>query len=460
MGLQSVRIIKSQDKKYVIEEGYYKTEQEAVDRKDLFIKKGIELFVEKRRVNELPKGKVISQSKSITLMDGVIMLKKTLLYLLGALMFILWAGQPGQCQSPPEIPMKKRTCGDLWPVVKDKKCGYIDKTGRLIIPFKFDGADNFSEGLAAVRIKEKTGYIDATGKFVISPPSLSGFPFSDGMALVVIREFEKDHLHMHKLGYINRSGKLVIQRKEAWDSKSLHIFYKELFFSEGLVSVEQNGKVGFIDKAGRQVIPPRYENAEPFSEGLAAVMIKGQYGYIDRSGKMVIPPQFEDAGPFSEGLAIISFNGDQWSYIDKSGKLVINGEEFVVARAFSEGLAAVMGKNEKYGFIDKTGKFVIQPQFHRVGDFSEGLAAVRPVDATGPATWHISIKRVEIVIKSMSTLRDSPMKAEFDLHYYRFCGGVARVSLGNEEDSDLEGYINKEGKFIWSEVTRSKEELR
>ena len=54
-------------------------------------------------------------------------------------------------------------------------------------------------------------------------------------------------------------------------------------------------------------------------------------------------------------------------------------EEFVLARAFSEGLAAVMGKNDKYGFIDKTGKFVIQPQFYRVGDFSEGLAAVEPV---------------------------------------------------------------------------------
>jgi hypothetical protein len=61
MGLE--RIIKSRDKKYVIEEGYYKTEQEARERKDLFIKKGIMLFVEKRRVNELPKGTVISQSK-------------------------------------------------------------------------------------------------------------------------------------------------------------------------------------------------------------------------------------------------------------------------------------------------------------------------------------------------------------------------------------------------------------
>jgi len=392
------------------------------------------------------------------------MLKKTLLYLLGTLVFILWAGQSGQSQSKPEIPLKQRTCGDLWPVYKDKKWGYIDKTGRIIIPFKFDSADEFSEGLAAVSIKEKSGYIDETGKFVISPPSLSGFPFSDGMALVVIREFEKDHLHMHKLGYINRSGKVVIQRQEALDSKSLHISYKELFFSEGLVSVEQNDKVGFIDKAGRQVIPPRYDNAQPFSEGLASVMIKSQYGYIDRSGKMVIPPQFEDAGSFSEGLALISFNGNQWNYIDKSGKIVINGEAFVMARGFSEGLAAAMGENEKYGFIDKTGKFVIQPQFHRVGDFSEGLAAVMPVltdwpgdlEADWPGPLAYINQKGEIVIKSMSTFRDSPMKAEFDLHYYRFCGGVSRVSLGNEEESDLQGYINKEGKFIWSEVTPSK----
>ncbi len=68
-------------------------------------------------------------------------------------------------------------------------------------------------------------------------------------------------------------------------------------------------------------------------------------------------------------------------------------------------------------------------------------------------------QRGQIVIKSMSTVRDRPMKVEFDLSYYHFCGGVARVSLG-KEDSDAEGYINKEGKFIWPEVTPSKKELR
>src|SRR5208337_2787623 len=251
---------------------------------------------------------------------------------------LLASGQQVQAKSAADNSTNGKTCPELWPVNQGEKWGYIDKTGRLIIPFKFDWADDFSEGLAAVKIIEKAGYIDKTGKFVIPPRFFFGGPFSSGMALVVFRRFEKDKFLMNKLGYIDRSGKLVIQSKEALDSRSLHVLYKDLFFSEGLACMDQNNKFGFIDKAGKQVIPPQYEDVRPYSEGLAAVVIKDKYGYIDKSGKMVIPPQFEDAGPFSEGLAAISFNGKQSGYIDKSGRLVINGEEFGDERKFSEGL--------------------------------------------------------------------------------------------------------------------------
>ena len=61
-----------------------------------------------------------------------------------------------------------------------------------------------------------------------------------------------------------------------------------------------------------------------------------------------------------------------------------------------------------------------------------------------------------MVIKSMSTFPNSPDKIEFDLHNYRFCGGVARVSQGKKEDEDATGYINKEGKFIWPKGTAAK----
>ncbi|MBQ1276858.1 MAG: WG repeat-containing protein, partial [Flavobacteriales bacterium] len=52
-------------------------------------------------------------------------------------------------------------------VYKDGKWGYIDKTGREIIRFIYDSANNFSEGLAHVKKDDKWGYIDKTGKVVI-----------------------------------------------------------------------------------------------------------------------------------------------------------------------------------------------------------------------------------------------------------------------------------------------------
>jgi hypothetical protein len=372
--------------------------------------------------------------------------KKGLLCLLVALLFFL-AGQV-QARIHSGSSVNETNCPELWPVQQGKKWGYIDKTGRVVIPFKFDSADQFSEGLALVGIKEKTGYIDKTGNVVIPPRFLSGYPFSSGMALVVTGEFKKDRYNMHKLGYIDRSGKLVIKRK-ALDTKSLFVIYKDLYFAEGLVTIEQSDKVGFMDRTGKIIIPPTYDDAQSFSEGLAAVKLNDKYGYIDKSGKMAIPFQFKDAGSFHEGLACVTFNGEQRSYIETSGKPVINEEELDIGRPFSQGLAAVRDKKNKYGFIDRTGKLVIQPQFDRVGDFSEGLAAVMPViDAHWPGNLAYINPKGEIVIQSMSTNLSSPDKVDWDLHNYRFCGGVAMVSAGNEADEDAQVYINQEGKII------------
>jgi len=102
-------------------------------------------------------------------------------------------------------------------------------------------------------------------------------------------------------------------------------------FSEGLalVSIEDEGigKYGYIDKTGKIIINPQFDDAESFSEGLAAVRIgdyrTGKYGYIDRTGKIVINPQFDYASYFLGGHAHVKI-GDKWNDIDKAGKIVIN----------------------------------------------------------------------------------------------------------------------------------------
>jgi len=55
-----------------------------------------------------------------------------------------------------------------------------------------------------------------------------------------------------------------------------------------LAGVEKNGKWGFIDKTGKEVIPCTYDYAESFSDGLAKVTINGKANFIDKTGKVVI----------------------------------------------------------------------------------------------------------------------------------------------------------------------------
>jgi hypothetical protein len=52
---KKIRIIQSQDKYLFVEEGYYKTNQEALKRQKYFAKERITLFIEKRKVDEIPK---------------------------------------------------------------------------------------------------------------------------------------------------------------------------------------------------------------------------------------------------------------------------------------------------------------------------------------------------------------------------------------------------------------------
>src|SRR5438445_13333722 len=48
----------------------------------------------------------------------------------------------------------------LFNVRKEGKFGYIDKTGKVVIPLTYDEAYDFREGLARVEINGKTGFVD------------------------------------------------------------------------------------------------------------------------------------------------------------------------------------------------------------------------------------------------------------------------------------------------------------
>ena len=204
-------------------------------------------------------------------------------------------------------------------------------------------------------------------------------------------------------------------------------------FSEGLAAVRQNGKWGYVDKTGRQVIQALFDNASPFSEGLAPVRQNGQWGFIDRKGKYVVPPQFKGIGEgFSDGWALVTKEGKgSFGYIDKAGKVVILSQFDVVAN-FSDGRASAgvtVDGAFKIGFIDKTLTLVIPAQFDSVNHFRDGLALVRK----GRAVSYIDSTGATVL---------TPNAAEID-EIDSFREGLARAKKGKKW-----GFVDKTATFV------------
>ncbi|WP_051506979.1 WG repeat-containing protein [Saccharibacillus sacchari] len=183
--------------------------------------------------------------------------------------------------------------------------GFMDQTGAAVIE-GYDQVHIFSEGLAAVSQQDKWGYIDRTGKVIVPLIYDEVFAFNEKSAAVKTG---------NKWGYIDAQGKEIVA--PLYDSASL--------FSEGLAVVEYKGNFGFINSSGEWVIPPKFDDAQDFSEGLAAVFVDDikKWGYIDKKGEIVIEPEYLEAFPTEHGLMKVSREQiGEYSYIDRQGNHV------------------------------------------------------------------------------------------------------------------------------------------
>lgn len=310
---------------------------------------------------------------------------------------------------------KKRT---LFSIKQNNLCGYINKTGKIIITPQFNTCWKFSEGLAGVIVGNKLGFINETGIFIVPPQFNDNFArFSEGFATIKIGDSKKG---TEQRGVVDRNGIINIFPSVDYISD----------FSEGLASFQKGKLYGYFDINMNVAIEPQFEYAGNFNEGFARVTdSEGKIYYIDKSGKKAID---RDGSDFSERLAFFEVENEQtgsrYGFIDTSGKTVIQ-PTYKFARFFYEGLCAVQDlETDKWGFIDKTGKFVIKPQFNEVDRFSEGLAGFN-----NDGKWGYIDKTGKIVIS-----------AQFDATG-EFENGVSPVKI----DGDWNYYIDKTGKFIW-----------
>jgi hypothetical protein len=159
------------------------------------------------------------------------------------------------------------------------KWGFIDASGVMVIPAKYDKTWDFDEGLACVELNGKGGLIDKNGVEVI-PVMYDAIKYDECKIMTSGNLFA---VQLNgKWGYIDyTTGAEVVPLK--YDEASVMPF---TLLDDCPMRVKRNGKWGYIDKNGDEIIPPKYDKAYNFDwiNDKAVVELDGQEGTIDTEG--------------------------------------------------------------------------------------------------------------------------------------------------------------------------------
>jgi hypothetical protein len=230
----------------------------------------------------------------------------------------------------------------------------------------------------------KKTYVLKNGKYPFTASWELATEFSDGYALVA------DPPIYHG---IDTTGKILFTKKVSDD---VYIFYA----GEGMYSIVEGYRIGYLNHLGNQVIPTIYGGgggALPmFSEGICALIdsTDSHYLFIDKKGKQaidfIINGTFGGAGTFK--------------YPE-----------------FRDGLC-IAHENYKFGFINHQGEWVIEPKYDAATHFSEGLAAVRNLGEV----FFIDTKGTKVFNRSFGVMYDEGCCG---FSYGSFKNGEAMVNI-------------------------------
>nr|WP_246623808.1 WG repeat-containing protein [Sphingomonas colocasiae] len=194
--------------------------------------------------------------------------------------------------------------------------GYIDRSGKLIIPARYRAAGPFLHGYAEVRTGRGSGIIDRTGRFAVLPNFDRIMPFGPDSFIATPRRPGRAASDVHDgslsgfpdpIGY-RQSGAGLYHIAKGWLTAQDLSFTpfdgpgRDLVWA-AIDDPVTGEKWGLIRADGSWQVRPRYSHVERLDGALAVVsgVPDGQAdrrdairsGVVDRNGRLVIPLQFD-----------------------------------------------------------------------------------------------------------------------------------------------------------------------
>lgn len=166
------------------------------------------------------------------------------------------------------------------------KYGFSDVFDNTVIPYKYNDAKQFNEGLAAVANNEnKYGFIDNKDSIIIPfkydyASSFGEYGF-EGLAIVKMMKewYLNPHMTDGMMGFINRQGELVVP-----------MMYNTFGYNRefGLFRVtDKNGNFGWLDKKANEIIPCEHDSIIDVSDNIFTLRKCGEIVRYDNKGNIL-----------------------------------------------------------------------------------------------------------------------------------------------------------------------------
>lgn len=205
------------------------------------------------------------------------------------------------------------------------KYGYMDKTGNVIIKPQFQLARSFYKGYAIVELTNgNLAIIDKKGNNKTKGFRLGQYMNYHSYDQPVVSEgmFALLGDGGYVFADINNPTNIKIYKKKV--GQDIHGFDDVGIFMEGLAPVKVDGKWGYINKSGKMVIQPTYNFAGYFDNGYAVVGKGSQCIIINKQGSVVSKNlwNFNEGSISIEGKLVQYNNSKGFKYYDFNGKVI------------------------------------------------------------------------------------------------------------------------------------------
>jgi hypothetical protein len=209
--------------------------------------------------------------------------------------------------------------------------GFIDTTGKVVIEPRFQNAGFFTSEYAEIRLDNASGIIDRSGKLVVSPKFKRIIPFTGGTFIAEPLRDKSRHpssggerleAYSDPIAFVLLNGAGLYHLQEGWVSDQNLKFHRFDKPERGLIWVgskdDHNEDIwGLMRSDGTWQVTPRYHHVQWLSEAHAIVESMPDYslppqqrrealrrGAVDGDGKLVVPLKFAQLSSWRGGYGL------------------------------------------------------------------------------------------------------------------------------------------------------------